>query len=102
MQYEHINDVGRQWIRKYGLALCKELLGGIRSKFGSIPIPNSEDNLYCDSLRSEAATEKESLVAELRETLEQTSRKVMMEADSEESTRLQEKLNKVPLSIYIG
>ena len=102
MQYEHINDVGRQWIRKYGLALCKELLGGIRSKFGSIPIPNSEVNLDGDTLRSEAATEKESLVAELRETLEQTSRKVMMEADSEESTRLQEKLNKVPLSIYIG
>ena len=102
MQYEHINDVGRRWIRKYGLALCKELLGGIRSKFGSIPIPNSEVNLDGDTLRSEAATEKESLVAELRETLEQTSRKVMMEADSEESTRLQEKLNKVPLSIYIG
>tara|TARA_Y100000004_G_scaffold154277_2_gene178375 strand:- start:4677 stop:5825 length:1149 start_codon:yes stop_codon:yes gene_type:complete len=102
MQYEHINDVGRQWIRKYGLALCKELLGGIRSKFGSIPIPNSEVNLDGDTLRSEAATEKESLIAELRETLEQTSRKVMMEADSEESTRLQEKLNKVPLSIYIG
>tara|TARA_B100002019_G_C21272037_1_gene602935 strand:+ start:842 stop:1990 length:1149 start_codon:yes stop_codon:yes gene_type:complete len=102
MKYEHINDVGRQWIRKYGLALCKELLGGIRSKFGSIPIPNSEVNLDGDTLRSEAATEKESLVAELRETLEQTSRKVMMEADSEESTRLQEKLNKVPLSIYIG
>ena len=73
MQYEHINDVGRQWIRKYGLALCKELLGGIRSKFGSIPIPNSEVNLDGDTLRSEAATEKESLVAELRETLEQTS-----------------------------
>ena len=102
MQYEHINDVGRQWIRKYGLALCKELLGGIRSKFGSIPIPNSEVNLDGDTLRSEAATEKESLVAELRETLEQTSRKVMMEADSEESTRLQEKLNKVPVGIYIG
>jgi len=26
----------------------------------------------------------------------------MMEADSEESTRLQEKLDKVPLPIYIG
>ena len=102
MQYEHINDVGRRWIRKYGLALCKELLGGIRSKFGSIPIPNSEVNLDGDTLRSEAATEKESLVAELRDTLEPPSRKVMMEADSEESTRLQEKLNKVPLSIYIG
>ena len=102
MTYEFINDVGKQWIRKYGLALSKELLGNIRSKFGAIPIPNSEVNLDGETLRSEAATEKEGLIAELRETLEQTSRKILMEADSEESTRLQEKLNKVPLNIYIG
>ena len=102
MQYEYINDVGKQWIRKYGLSLCKELLGNIRSKFGSVPIPNSEVTLDGDALRSEAAGEKEALIAELRETLEQTSRKVLMEADSDESTRLQEKLNKVPLQIYVG
>jgi len=102
MKYEFINDVGKQWIRKYGLALCKELLGTIRSKFGSIPIPGAETTLDGETLRSEATTEKETLVAELRETLEQTSRKVLLEADSEESTRLQEKLNKVPLNIYIG
>tara|TARA_X000001036_G_scaffold426487_1_gene453947 strand:- start:471 stop:869 length:399 start_codon:yes stop_codon:yes gene_type:complete len=102
MKYQFINDVGKQWIRKYGLALCKELLGTIRSKFGSIPIPGAETTLDGETLRSEATTEKETLVAELRETLEQTSRKVLLEADSEESTRLQEKLNKVPLNIYIG
>ena len=102
MQYKFINDVGKQWIKKYGLALSKELLGNIRSKFGSIPIPNSEVVLDGDTLRTEATTEKEALIAELRETLEQTSRKIMLEADSEESTRLQEKLNKVPLNIYIG
>jgi len=102
MQYLHINDVGKQWIRKYGLALCKELLGTIRSKFATVPIPNSEITLDGDTLRAEAATDKEALLAELRETLEQTSRKILMETDSEESTRLQEKLNKVPLNIYIG
>jgi opacity protein-like surface antigen len=102
MEYQFINDVGKQWIRKYGLALCKELLGNIRSKFSSIPIPNSELNMDGETLRSEAATEKESLVAELRETLEAMSRKTLMEADSEESERLQEKLNKVPLALYIG
>ena len=102
IEYQYINHVGKQWIRKYGLALCKELLGNIRSKFGSIPIPNSEMSLDGETLRTEAATEKEALIVELRETLEQTSRKVMMEADSEESLRLQEKLNKVPLNIYIG
>ena len=102
MQYQYINDVGKQWIRKYGLALSKELLGMIRSKYGSIPVPNAETTLDGDTLRGEATTEKEALVTELRENLEAASRKMMLEADSEESTRLQEKLQKVPLPIYIG
>ncbi len=102
MKYQFINDVGKQWIRKYGLVLCKELLGNIRSKFGSIPIPGSEFTLDGETLRSEAASDKELLITELRETLEQTSRRVLMETDSEESMRLQEKLNKVPLNIYVG
>ena len=102
MQYQFINDVGKQWIRKYGLALSKELLGMVRSKYGSIPVPNAETTLDGDTLRGEATTEKEVLVTELRENLEASSRKMMLEADSEESTRLQEKLQKVPLPIYIG
>jgi hypothetical protein len=102
MEYQFINDVGKQWIRKYGLALSKELLGMIRSKYGSIPVPNAETTLDGDTLRGEATTEKEALVTELRENLEASSRKLMLEADSEEATRLQEKLQKVPLPIYIG
>ena len=102
MQYQFINDVGKQWIRKYGLALSKELLGMVRSKYGSIPVPNAETTLDGDTLRTEAQTEKEFLVTQLRENLEASSRKMMLEADSEESTRLQEKLQKVPLPIYIG
>ena len=102
MEYQFINDVGKQWVRKYGLALSKELLGMVRSKYGSIPIPNAETTLDGDTLRTEAQTEKEFLVIQLRENLEAASRKVMLEADSEEATRLQEKLQKVPLPIYIG
>ena len=102
MEYQFINDVGKQWIRKYGLALTKELLGMIRSKYGSIPVPNAETTLDGDTLRTEAQTEKEFLVTQLRENLEASSRKMMLEADSDEATRLQEKLNKVPLPIYIG
>ena len=102
MEYKFINDVGRQWIRKYGLALTKELLGIIRSKYGTIPIPNAETTLDGETLRSEAAAEKEGLITELRETLEGTSRKAMLEADKDEAEFLQEKLNKVPYPIYIG
>ena len=102
MEYQFINDVGRQWIRKYGLALTKELLGIIRSKYGTIPIPNSETTLDGDTLRAEASAEKEQLVSQLREILEQTSRKALLEADQDEAEFLQEKLNKVPYPIYIG
>ena len=102
MTYSKINDVGKQWIRKYGLALSKELLGIIRSKYGSIPIPNADTTLDGDTLRSEAATEKEVLVTQLREMLEQTSRKALLEADKDEAEFLQEKLQKIPYPIYIG
>jgi len=102
MQYQYINDVGRQWIRKYGLALCKELLGLIRSKYGTIPIPNADTTLDGETLRSESAAEKEQLITELREMLEQTSRKALLEADKDEAEFLQEKLNKIPYPIYIG
>ena len=102
MQYSYINDVGKQWIRKYGLALAKELLGLIRSKYGTIPIPNADTTLDGETLRSEAATEKEQLITELREMLEGTSRRALLEADKDEAEFLQEKLNKIPYPIYIG
>ena len=102
MVYSNINDVGKQWIRKYALALSKELLGIIRSKYGTIPIPNSEVSLDGDTLRAEAAAEKEQLIEQLRENLEQTSRKALMEAKRDESEFEQETLKKVPYPIYIG
>ena len=102
MQYSYINDVGKQWIRKYGLALAKELLGLIRSKYGTIPIPNADTTLDGETLRSEAATEKEQLITDLREMLEGTIRRALLDADKDEAEFLQEKLNKIPYPIYIG
>ncbi len=102
MTYRKINDVGKQRIRKYGLALAKELLGIVRSKYGTIPIPNSEVSLDGDTLRAEAAAEKEQLIEQLRENLEQTSRKALMEAKRDESEFEQETLKKVPYPVYIG
>ena len=88
--------------RKYGLALTKELLGIIRSKYASLPIPGAETTLDGDALRSEAAAEKEALVTQLREMLDQMSRKALLEADKDEAEFLNEKLNKVPIPIFIG
>jgi hypothetical protein len=102
MEYSGINDVGKQWIRKYALALVKELLGAIREKYSSIPIPGSEISLDGAALRSEAQTEKEALMTQLRETLEELSRKVQFENRNNEANQHQEMLRKVPLAIYIG
>jgi len=102
MIYSHINDVGKQWIRKYCLALSKELLGIVRSKYGTIPIPNAEVSLDGDTLRAEATAEKEQLIEQLRENLEQTSRKALLEAQRDENDANQSTLNKSPLPIFIG
>ena len=102
MKFIHINDVGKQWIKKYALALCKELLGTIRSKYASLPIPGAETTMDGDTLRGEATAEKEVLMTQLREMLELTSRKTLLEADKEEAQHLQDKLGKVPIPILIG
>ena len=97
-----INDVGKQWIRKYSLALAKELLGAIREKYSSVPIPGSEISLDGGALRAEAQTEKDALVEQLRENLEELSRKNQFEIRNNESNYQQEMLRKVPLAIYTG
>ena len=102
IQYSNINDVGKQWIRKYTLALSKELLGAIREKYSSVPIPDGEVNLDGAQLRAEAQIEKDELMKQLRENLEELSRKNVMENKAHESTHQQEMLRKVPLKIYVG
>ena len=102
ISYRKINDVGKQWIRKYTLALVKELLGAVREKYSTIPIPGSEVSLDGAALRAEAQTEKDNLMTQLRETLEELSRKNQFEYRNTEATQTQEMLQKVPLAIYIG
>jgi hypothetical protein len=100
--YRKINDVGKQWIRKYTLALAKELLGAIREKYNTIPIPGGETTLDGAQLRAEATTEKENLITQLRENLEEVSRKTQFENKANEAKQQQEMLQKVPLAIYVG
>jgi hypothetical protein len=100
--YDRINDVGRQWIRKYTLALSKELLGAIREKYSTIPIPGSEVSLDGAALRSEAQTERERLITELRENLEELSRKNQFEQKAAEAEATMNMLRTIPTAIYIG
>ena len=102
MSYSRINAPGIQWIKKYTLALAKELLGQIRSKYSSVPVPGADVSLDGDSLRGEGAAEKENLITQLREDLEASSRRNMLEAKKEEAEFLRETIGNVPLNIYIG
>jgi hypothetical protein len=100
--YSKINDVGKQWIRKYALALAKEMLGAIREKYSSIPIPGSEVSLDGSALRAEAQTEKDSLIEQLRENLNEVSKKVRMENEAAMVDQQQQIERAVPLAIYVG
>ena len=99
--YKHINQPGRQWIRRYTLALAKEMLGGIRGKYQSLPIPGSETTLDYTRLLSEASTEKDKLIEELQKLLEETTRVKQLERQNQEADLTQQTFYKVPYPIYI-
>ena len=91
LPFTTINQPGRQWIRQYTLALCKELLGLIRSKFQNIPIPNADLQLNGESLVSAGKEEKEKLQTQMKEFLAQLTHQKLLEADAladRKSTRL--------------
>ena len=100
--YENINSVGRQWVRRYALALAKEMLVYIRGKYQSLPIPNAEITLNGTDLISAAQTEKEGLITELKETLDTMSRQAQLERKQAESDAMLSQFNKIPMKIYIG
>ncbi len=100
--YQYINQPGRQWIRRYTLALVKEMLGGIRGKYQTVPIPGSETTLDYTRLLSEALTEKAALTEELKELLGETTRLKQLERQNQEAQQTQETFYKVPYPIYVG
>ena len=100
--YRNINDMGRAWIIKYGIALAKEMLGLIRNKYSSVPIPNGEVTLNGGDLVSQGQSEKETLITQLREFLDKLTKEQMMTRQNAEATQMHEMLSKVPLKIYIG
>ena len=100
--YSEINAGGRQWIRKYTLANAKELLGIIRSKYASMPLPNGEVTMDGDALKSEGREEKANLLEELKEFLDSVSLNARALQEQEQADAQQSVLNKAPLPIYIG
>jgi hypothetical protein len=100
--YSQINAIGRSWIFEYTLALCKEMLGYIRGKYSSIPIPGAEVTLNQGDLITAATNEKEALITRIREYFDTTSKQSLLERRAAESTARQTELNQVPMTIYIG
>jgi len=102
LPYDKINSIGKQWIRRFALALTKEMLGQVRSKFDKVPIPNDSVTLNGDKLIAEAKEEKEKLREELKTQLaEMTYLKV-----GEDSAKMMDDASKtqayVPVGIFVG
>jgi hypothetical protein len=100
--YLYINEPGKQWIRRYALALAKEMLGSVRGKYQAVPIPGDTTTLDFSRLLSEAKEEKLKLIEEIKELLESTTRLKQLERQNQEAQQTQETFYKVPYPIYVG
>ena len=100
--FKNINSIGKQWIRRFALALTKEMLGQVRGKFGSIPIPGDSVSLNADALLSQGKEEQEKLREELKTVLDE----MVYNKLAEQEAALTENVNKtnstIPGGIYVG
>tara|TARA_B110000046_G_scaffold177050_1_gene203426 strand:+ start:1637 stop:2803 length:1167 start_codon:yes stop_codon:yes gene_type:complete len=100
--YSLINSVGRQWIFEMTLAICKEILGYVRGKYSTVPIPNADMTLNQSDLLSAATAEKTALLERLRAYLDENSRASLLERKVREADAVLRELDQVPRVIYIG
>ena len=94
--------MGQQWIRKYSLALCKEMLGQIRGKFTTMPIPGESVTLNHSELLSQAKEEQQQLKDKLMEMLKEIEYPELAKKDQELSDASTNVLKISPLGIYVG
>ena len=102
LPYNSINSIGKQWIRRFTLALCKETLGQIRSKFATVPIPGESVTLNGSALISEGKEEQDKLREELKTTLAELTYAKMVETDGAMMENVDKVLQKVPNYIFVG
>jgi len=97
INFNSINSIGRQWVRQYTLALSTELLGLVRSKFGTVPIPGGDLSLNGDSLVSQGREDKMNLKTKLGEMLEEMTYSKMLEDEAAASENLRTILKGIPV-----
>ena len=97
LQYTNINSIGRQWIRQFTLALSKELLGHVRSKFSNIPIPGAELTLDGKDLISQGREDQIALKTSLKEMLETMTYDKLMELAATRAEFINKQLRFIPM-----
>lgn len=102
LPFNNINSIGKQWIRRFALALCKETLGQVRSKFGNVPVPGQQVTLNGSALLQEAKTEQAALRDELKATLAELTYAKLSEQDANLMDSTEKVLDKVPNYIFVG
>jgi len=103
LPYEKINSIGKQWIRRYALALCKEILGQVRGKFGgNVPIPGDNISLNASDLLSQAKEEKQALKEELQKQLDEMTYSKLIETDAAMTEKAKDIISDTPLKIFVG
>ncbi len=101
--YENINSIGKQWIRRFSLALSKETLGQIRGKFGgNVPIPGENVSLNASDLLSQAKEEQTALREELTKILDELTYGKLLEADKAMVDNAKGIVTESPLKIFVG
>ena len=102
LPYKSINSVGKQWIRRFAVALCKEILGQIRSKFSTVPIPGANVTLNGPAMISEAKAEQKELREELQKVLDELTYEKITATQNLISKQTQELARTYPYTIYQG
>lgn len=100
--FKNINSIGKQWIRRFALALSKEMLGLVRSKFATIPIPGESVTLNGADLVSSGKEEQQSLREELKTVLDELTYSKLLEGDAETVENSNRIMVKIPTAIYTG
>jgi hypothetical protein len=100
--YGSINSIGKQWIRRFALALAKEMLGQVRGKFSTVPIPGESVTLNHSELLSQAKAEQDALREELRTTFDELTYSKLAETDGTISDVVEKVMADIPAGIYVG
>jgi len=100
--YSEINAIGRQWIFKYAVATCKEMLAYVRGKYQTVPVPGSEVTMNAADLLADARDEKVFLVEDLKATMQTASLTNQLELSATQTKFINDAMAGVPMHVYVG